>query len=88
MSKIFILYENNAKKLLKNWQINIAQWIIIRVVHYQLLFFIFFWHLRKVCEMKTKKSSQNLYDGKKYEGVATGNYDNFTLVFIILILLL
>ena len=34
---------------------------------------------------KEKKSSQNYV--KKYEGVATENYDNFTLIFIILILL-
>ena len=38
--------------------------VYIREVHFQLLFFLFFWHLKIVCEIK-KKSSKNLHDVKK-----------------------
>ena len=38
--------------------------------------------------MKKKKSLENLGDLKKYVGVATGDYDDFTLIFIIFLLLL
>ena len=38
--------------------------------------------------MKKKKSSLNVYDIKKYLMVATVDYDNFTLIFIIFLLLL
>ena len=37
---------------------------------------------------KEKKSSYNFYDVLKYLGVATGDYDDFTLNFIIFLLLL
>ena len=36
-----------------------------KVVHLQLVFFIFFWNLKIVCEIKKKKSSQNLHDVTK-----------------------
>ena len=35
-----------------------------------------------------KKSSQNLHDVKKYLGVATGDNDDFTFIFIIFLLIL
>ena len=44
-----------------------------RVVHFEPLLFISLWHLKIVCEMKKKKSSQNLHDVKKHLGVATGD---------------
>ena len=42
------------------------------MVHFQVLFSIFFCHLKIVCGMEKKKSSQDLRDIKKYLRAATG----------------
>ena len=44
-----------------------------RVVYFQVLFFISFWHLKIVCEIKKKKSSLNLHNVQKHLRVATGD---------------
>ena len=58
-----------------------------RVVQIKLLFFIFFWHLKIVCEMKKKNSLQKLHDVKKHLGVATEDRYDFTSTLIIFFLL-
>ena len=49
-------------------------------------FFISFWHLKIVCEMKKKKFSKNLHDVKKDLGLATGDYDDFNSTIILFVL--
>ena len=47
--------------------------VVTRKVRLNFHFFISFWHLKILCEIKKKKSSQNLDDVKKHLGVATGD---------------
>ena len=58
-----------------------------RVVHFQLFFYLLLAPDNSV-QNEEKKSLRNLHDVKKYSGVATGDNDDFTLIFNIFLLLL
>ena len=64
--------------------------LYIRVIHFKLLFFISFWHLKIVCEIKKKKSSLNLHDVKKHLEVATEDSNDFTstVIFFLVMMIL